>query len=217
MPEVVAQAQETPQDSGSHVARKRKRRAHEILHVAALLFAERGYDGANFEEIAARLQMRGPSLYYYFDSKEKLLRACLDRTAAAVTGRAQKIASGKGTVRARLRRLFVDQVLVEIRDFPEFIPLFMHLQLTDQRLREHIRKLRQYHGDVYRGLIEEGVKNGELDERARRNLLHVFGALAYVHDWYRPDRGPAIETLAEQIAEEILGLLPAGPGKRSSP
>ncbi|HET7388044.1 MAG TPA: TetR/AcrR family transcriptional regulator [Nocardioidaceae bacterium] len=194
--------------STSHVGRKRQRRTQEILHTAALAFAERGYDGANFEDIAARMQMRGPSLYYYFGSKEELLRACLDQTAEAVTGRAHEVASGPGFVRTRLRRLFADQLLVQLRDFPEFIALFLHLQLTDQPLREHIHRLRRAHGDVYRALVEEGIAAGELDDGARRNLLHAFGALAYVDDWYRPGAGADVEDLADQVAGEVLRLFP---------
>ncbi len=203
-------AQETPDPDGqqSYVGRKRQRRVHEILHTAALAFAERGYDGANFEDIAARLHLRGPSLYYYFGSKDELLRACLDRTAAAVTGRAQEVATGPGTVRTRLRRLFADQVLVQLRDFPEFIPLFMHLQVTDAALREHIHRLRRAHGDVYRTVVEEGIAAGELADGARRNLLHAFGAIAYVQDWYRPDGPLGVEELADQIATDVLRFFP---------
>lgn len=196
-------------DGATHVGRKREQRIRRILHTAALTFAERGYDGANLEEIAARLDMRGPSLYYYFSSKDELLRACLDHTARAVTGRALELAAAPATAPERLRWLFADQVLVQVRDFPEFIPLFMRLQLPNPVLAEHVRALRRAHGDVYRQVLDEGIARGELGDRhSHRALLHAFGAIAYVQEWLRPGPADDLERLAGEIAEEVLLLFP---------
>jgi AcrR family transcriptional regulator len=190
-----------------HVSRKREQRINKILHTAALTFAELGYDQANLEEIAARLYMRGPSLYYYFSSKDDLLIACLDHTAAAVTGRARESAAGPGSARQVLRRLLADQVLVQIRDFPEFMPLFMRLQVPNPEVSAHIRRLRRDHGDVYRHVVDEGVRRGEFAaEDSHRALLNSFGAVAYVQEWYRPGRALDAEQLAQDIADQLMRM-----------
>ncbi|MGH7821294.1 MAG: TetR/AcrR family transcriptional regulator, partial [Candidatus Binatia bacterium] len=54
-------------------------RLEEILEVAAGVFRKRGYHGGTLEEVARKLRVKRPALYYYFRSKEALLRALLTR------------------------------------------------------------------------------------------------------------------------------------------
>src|SRR4051794_40052793 len=48
-----------------------------ILDVALELFTENGYDGTSMREIAERLSITKPALYYHFDSKEEIVRTLL--------------------------------------------------------------------------------------------------------------------------------------------
>ena len=52
---------------------KRDRRRNEILDAAASVFAQKGYFAATMQDIAALLELRSASLYYYFKSKEAAL------------------------------------------------------------------------------------------------------------------------------------------------
>lgn len=56
----------------------------QLLAVAAPLLAASGYAGASLEDIAARAGLAGPSIYYYFESKQDLLFAALSRAAEGV-------------------------------------------------------------------------------------------------------------------------------------
>ncbi|WP_459556897.1 TetR/AcrR family transcriptional regulator [Lacunimicrobium album] len=55
------------------------RRTDEILDTAIDLFAERGYNGADTQEIANRVGVGKGTLYRYFPSKESLFLAAADR------------------------------------------------------------------------------------------------------------------------------------------
>lgn len=55
------------------------RRCDEILDSAAILFAERGYDGADTQELANRVGVGKGTLYRYFPSKKDLFLAAADR------------------------------------------------------------------------------------------------------------------------------------------
>jgi AcrR family transcriptional regulator len=56
----------------------------EILEVATREFAEHGYSGARVDEIAERTRTTKRMLYYYFDSKEGLYTAVLERAYAQI-------------------------------------------------------------------------------------------------------------------------------------
>jgi len=55
-----------------------------ILDAAEALFAEHGYEGATLRHVAGRVNLRTPSLYNHFDSKESLYAAVLERDLSPV-------------------------------------------------------------------------------------------------------------------------------------
>jgi TetR/AcrR family transcriptional regulator len=58
--------------------RRWQRRRSEILAAAEAVFGERGFAGARLEDVADRLEMRRPSLLYYFADKEALYDATFE-------------------------------------------------------------------------------------------------------------------------------------------
>jgi AcrR family transcriptional regulator len=59
--------------------RKGELTAERILDAAEALFAERGYAGTTLRDVAARVDLRIPSLYNHFPSKDALYAAVLAR------------------------------------------------------------------------------------------------------------------------------------------
>ena len=57
--------------------------AQKICAIAVEQFAERGYDVASLNDIAAAAGMRKPSLYAHFSSKEDLFEAAFERAVEA--------------------------------------------------------------------------------------------------------------------------------------
>jgi len=57
-------------------------REREMLEVGTRVFARRGYHGASMDEIADGAGISKPMLYAYFDSKEGLFLACMQRARA---------------------------------------------------------------------------------------------------------------------------------------
>jgi AcrR family transcriptional regulator len=60
-----------------------KNRIHDV---ALAVFSERGWDGATLREIAERLQITRPALYYYYRSKEDILASIHRDLAHSVDG-----------------------------------------------------------------------------------------------------------------------------------
>lgn len=50
-----------------------------IIEAATEIFSEKGFDGARVDEIALRAKVNKAMLYYYFESKEKLLEEIVKR------------------------------------------------------------------------------------------------------------------------------------------
>ncbi|HJR40313.1 MAG TPA: TetR/AcrR family transcriptional regulator [Nocardioidaceae bacterium] len=54
-------------------------RREQLIDIARRLFAERGFDGASIEEIAARAEVSKPVVYEHFGGKEGLYAVVVDR------------------------------------------------------------------------------------------------------------------------------------------
>jgi TetR/AcrR family transcriptional regulator len=55
--------------------RKGQERREKILEVAEEVFAQKGFNGASLEEIAEKVGVTKPALYYYYRSKKELYNA----------------------------------------------------------------------------------------------------------------------------------------------
>ncbi|GLZ51640.1 TetR/AcrR family transcriptional regulator [Actinomycetospora sp. NBRC 106378] len=192
----------------SRIERKRAQRVAELERAAARLFAQRGYDRTNFEDVAAELDLRGPSLYHYFSSKEDLLRRCLQSSSEEVLGRLRAIVDASGPPSAVLRSLFREQVLIEVRDFPEFAPLFLTMPVSVPEIRAIVLEVRRAHAAIFEEVAER-VVDAPGPETMRVRMSVVFGALAYIPEWYDPAGRLAPDALADEMADTLLALFTA--------
>lgn len=193
----------------SRIERKRLRRVNEILRVAAELVGERGYQNTSLDEVAERLDLAKASLYYYFDSKQALVAACLDTAAVEVERRLEAIVTEGGTPTETLRRLIVEQQVFTTQDRPELSRLFLRHLEWPPPLLGRIHEILVRHDRIWKDVIEAGLESGEfttaVDPAIVRHCIH--GALDFVPFWYHPDGKYPPEVLFEQVADAVLQML----------
>ena len=114
--------------------RDAERTRAEILDVATREFADRGYNGARVDEIAARTRTTKRMIYYYFAGKEQLYIAVLERAYAQIREAEQTVDVGHLDPVTAIRRL------AEITfDHHEAHPDFIRLVSTENIHRaEHL-------------------------------------------------------------------------------
>ena len=213
----VAAREAEPSPELSRIERKRLRRINEILKVAADVVAERGYQNASLDEVAERLDLAKASIYYYFDSKQALVAACLDTAAAEVERRLEQIVEEGSTPTETLRRLIIEQQVFTTQDRPELSRLFLrHLEWPPQLL-DRIHGWLVRHDRIWKDVIEAGLRSGEfspaVDPTIVRHCIH--GALDFVPFWYHPEGKFPHEELFGHVADAVLQML--GVTAQSSP
>src|SRR5215470_668004 len=77
-----------------------------ILSCAEEVFARKGFAGARTHEIAERAGVNKAMIYYYFGSKEKLLRAVLEHILFELIGLSQEILIENPTPAEALERFY---------------------------------------------------------------------------------------------------------------
>ena len=87
MPVPPRPSPESPPATDDTRQRNAERTQAEILEVATVEFAHRGFAGARVDEIAARTSTTKRMIYYYFGGKEQLYLAVLERAFEAIRPR----------------------------------------------------------------------------------------------------------------------------------
>jgi len=95
-----------------------------IFIAAAREFAERGYDAAGVDLIAAKARVNKAMIYYHFGSKHRLYHEVLRDMVAAVNLRARAIADGPGTAADKLDA-WIAAIAQEAASRPWFPPIML--------------------------------------------------------------------------------------------
>ena len=162
----------------SHSRRQRdpEQTRAEILQVAANEFAEHGYAGARVDRIAAQMRTTKRMIYYYFNSKEELYIAVLERAYAAIREAEQEIDVDHLDPVAAIRRL------AELTfDHHEANPSFLRLVSIENIHRaEHLRQSSEIANlnlpaiDLIAHILKRGYAAGAFNRRVDAIDLHMM-------------------------------------------
>lgn len=176
----------------------------EIVTVATAVFQERGYDAGSLDDVAAAMNMRKASLYYYVKSKADLLRLIFDRAISRALHQMEEYAA-IGDPRKRLEALVRHQATLVASDPSLFAVFFDHRAgLTEEDLSDIAAKERVYVRhfiDAVVAAIEDGVLPGD-DPRVLANT--IIGTCSWVYKWFDPQRDD-VAGYADACVSVLLG------------
>jgi len=139
-----------------------------IMAAATAEFADKGYDGARVDDIAANAGVNKNLIYHHYVNKDGLFTAVLENTYEAIRKRQRDLEIRNADPIAGMRRLVVLTGRIWIQ-----LPAFQRL-LHSENLHQgvHVRqssKIRQIYNpllETIQDLLDRGVKNGQF----RRNI-----------------------------------------------
>lgn len=185
-----------------------------ILDTALVLFAEKGYKGANLRDLAARLSLSKSALYKHYESKEAIWHAVLDRMEAYYArhfGSADRLPPVPDSCE-ELLQMSMRMIRFTVLD-PQII-LTRKLLLTEQFHDERVRRLATKHflegtAGIYAKLFEGMMAKGLLKQADPAMLAFGFTApiSALVHLCDRePDRREEAFARMEAFARHFLSV-----------
>jgi AcrR family transcriptional regulator len=185
-----------------------------ILSAARDLFHEVGFHGTTVRDIAGRVGVTVPALYYHHANKEAILTALLDRSISSVIQRCEQALAEAG-----------DDPVDRFRNLIECLVLYMASHLKSAAMDAEIRALspaarKRYSAQRRRvelmlaGTIEQGVAAGSFEvaspSETGRALLGMIQAITV---WFSPGRGrltaPELAAQYIEIAEHTVGMRPS--------
>ena len=196
-------------------AEAREQTIAEIIDVATQEFVEKGLAGARIDEIAGRATKR--KIYYYFEGKDDLYRAVLERAYRRVRDSEAGIDVESGTAAEALRRLIEHDVRYHSQH-PELVRLVMNENIHRAEHLRQIEGLPQGNRrviEILSRLIDRGVAEGSFRDGIDPVELHmnmtalsfynVSNQFTFAHNFGVDMSSPeAIERRAKQVGDIIL-------------
>jgi len=87
------------------VVKKPEERRAEMVDAASKLFARQGFVRTSVAEIVSAVDVAKGLFYYYFTTKDDMVKAVVEGYASFLGAQAQAIANGEGTARDKFMRL----------------------------------------------------------------------------------------------------------------
>ncbi|WP_283139229.1 TetR/AcrR family transcriptional regulator [Rhizohabitans arisaemae] len=179
-----------------------------VLEKAAVLFAERGFAGTSLRDVAEAMGMTRPALYYYFDSKETLLRELVRGITGVGSQELRKLRERTDLTSAEKLHTVVTATAARVAESPVRFRLLERSEadLPPAILEEHNASKGRIL-DELRGIIADGVRSGEFRPVNERVVaFSIIGMINWIAWWYNPE-GP---NTPEEIAEEMYSLVSRG-------
>ncbi|MBX2992997.1 MAG: TetR/AcrR family transcriptional regulator [Bacteroidetes bacterium] len=121
--------------------RERLAKRQEIVNAARQVFAQKGYDHATLDEIAAKAEFAKGTLYNYFDSKETLFREIVSSMLDDLARIAQAAMEGGGSLRERFLRYAIQTM--EYHKKNEDLQRILARELNRMQLEVHLVPIMQ--------------------------------------------------------------------------
>jgi AcrR family transcriptional regulator len=207
------------------VAQKRfDRRLGEILDHATAVFCDKGYDAASMRDLSRATGMSLAGLYYYFESKEKLLYLIQKHAFETILAGLRKRLEGASDPEQRLRLLIQNHLEYFLANQRAMKVLSHEDEALKNGYGKEIRAIKRDYYRICLGLVEDlmhtrGIEShpsepGVPEFSGRIAVLSLFGMMNWIYTWHNPRVDADASALARQMAGIFLnGLL--GARKRS--
>jgi AcrR family transcriptional regulator len=175
------------------------RLADRILDAAARLFASHRFHEAKMEDIAALAEVGKGTLYRYFQDKEALYLALLERAAVGILDRQKTAAASDPCPRRRLVA-FTDGMLSFFDEQPHLFDLIQHAEAMQKPDTEfpwqHVRARTIA---LVREILTDGVRAGlwHIEDTELACLILLGGLRAVLRFWVHPRPAGSAERIVE--------------------
>lgn len=178
-------------------------RREQIFHVGAELFAKQGYERTSLQEVADRLGLTKPALYYYFESKQQLLFAIISFVMDKVYGDLAEIVASGRTPEGKLEALIESYIDFFTAHPNELTILVVHEDSLEPELRaKFIDRQTEYRRSL-RIIVEEILaERGGCEVDPTSLTFALIGAMNWLFRWY----DPAGRIPPKRLARDFLNI-----------
>ena len=176
----------------ARIVKEHSVRKNEILDEAQRLIYTKGYEQMTIQDILDALQISKGAFYYYFDSKQALLEASIERMIEAITKVIEPIVEDENLTSIEKFNLFIATTANWKTERKDYLLPIMRVWYADENAI--VRQKLQARGyaliaPILSGIILEGVQEGVM------------------HTTYPDQVGVVVYSLMYSVGEKIAGII----------
>ncbi len=202
------------------------RRLSEILDYATQVFADKGYEGASMRDLSRLSGISLAGLYYYFESKEKLLYFIQQHTFTTIIDRLRERLAASNDPETRIRIFVHNHVDYSVTKQKAMKVLSHEDDVLKNSYGTELAAIKREYYRICVGLVEDLARGERLKSVApsaaaggvstRTAVMGLFGMMNWLYTWYKPSVDPGAEILAREISDIFLHGLRSNAGTAKS-
>lgn len=177
----------------------------EILEAAVHLFNQNGYHATSMQDIARAINIKKPSLYHHFDSKEAILLAILQTGMNRLIEKVEAIVHSDQDCAHKLRAA-IHAHAETIASHLEGAAVFLREDrgLGDGYMQQYV-SMRDHFERLFRAIVQQGIERGEFRNIDVAITVHgLLGMVNWMTRWYRPEGRLSAAQIADLFADLFL-------------
>ncbi|MBW7946516.1 MAG: TetR/AcrR family transcriptional regulator [Sphingomonadaceae bacterium] len=189
-------------------AAREARGREDLVEVAVELFARNGFAGTSIRDIADAVGRSVSNVYHYFENKEALWLAILERSVKALPGRLRGALEGIAEPRARIAALVREHLDVSEQYRRESRIFFIDEERLSASGNKANKRIQREILSIYVAELE-GLRAAGLlaDGDTRVTAFNMLGVINWYLRWSKPSAGGAKR---EQTVDQVLAFILRG-------
>jgi AcrR family transcriptional regulator len=192
------------------------RRLSEILAHATEVFCEKGYEGASMRDLSRSSGMSLAGLYYYFESKERLLFLIQKHTFTTIVQRLKARLEGVTDAEERIRIFILNHLEYFLANQAAMKVLTHEAEALKNGFASEVAAVKREYYRICVGLLDELKRERGLQFSTRIGVLSLFGMMNWIYTWHNPRVDANATSLAAEMGDIFLrGVLAGAKGRKA--
>src|SRR5579864_6644113 len=180
------------------------RRLAEILTHATEVFCKKGYEGASMRDLSRESGMSLAGLYYYFESKERLLYLIQKHTFGTIVQRLKSRLEGVDDSEQRIRIFILNHLEYFLANQAAMKVLSHEDDALKNGFASEVAAIKREYYRICVGLLEDLKNERDLQFSTRIAVLSLFGMMNWIYTWHNPRVDADAASIAREMGDVFL-------------
>jgi TetR/AcrR family transcriptional regulator, cholesterol catabolism regulator len=186
------------------------RRLSEILAHATEVFCRKGYEGASMRDLSRESGMSLAGLYYYFESKERLLYLIQKHTFSTIVQRLKSRLENVSDPEERVRVFILNHLEYFLANQAAMKVLSHEDEALKNGFGAEVAGIKREYYRICVGLLEQLKRDRGIEFSTRIAVLSLFGMMNWIYTWHNPRVDADAAAIAREMGDIFLrGVLGA--------